>query len=151
MSHLNFKKNYKYFREIEHTADVGLEISGDTLPLLFANAAFGFYHLLFETMEVPAVCVKEIVLQEQTLNDLFVSWLSELNYLLSVNQFVMSEIKVLSVQKSDEIYIFFAELAGNQDISYLREAKIEIKAVTYHQLKIEQSQSGFHTRIFFDI
>jgi len=148
---LNFKKDSTHFREIEHTADIGLEIRGASLPLFFANAAFGFYDLLFGMMEVSTGCVKKIVLREQTLNDLFVSWLSELNYLLNVDHFVMSEIQTLSVKKTDKTYDLFAELSGNQKIAYLTEARFEIKAATYHQLRIEQNQSGFYTRIFFDI
>jgi len=148
---LNFKKNSNYFREIDHTADIGLEINGDTIPFLFANAAFGFYQLLFETNNIPVVHEKEIVLEDHSLNDLFVRWLSELNYLLTVEQFVMSEIQTLSVKKTKNNFELYAKLNGNTDILYQTTARFEIKAVTYHQLKIVKKKSGFQTRIYFDI
>jgi SHS2 domain-containing protein len=148
---VKYIKKLKKFREIEHTADTGLEVSGDTLAQLFANAAFGFYHLLFGHITIRPSHMREIVLEEQMVHDLMVRWLSELNYLLQVDQFVTGEIHSLSVEKINASYNLSAKLAGNQDRKYINKARFEIKAVTYHQLEIEQNKSGYQTRIFFDI
>lgn len=146
-----YKKDLKTFHEIEHTADIGLKIEGSTLPLFFANAAFGFYHLLYESLEVPCVCVQDILLQENALHHLLVAWLSELNYLLNIDHFVTNEIRDLTITERDKKFDLHAILAGDKNITYLTRAKFEIKAVTYHQLKIDRNRSGYRARIFFDI
>ena len=41
-----FTKDTSKFEEIEHTADIGILASGESLPELFANLAFGMLHLI---------------------------------------------------------------------------------------------------------
>ena len=45
MNHLKIMK--KIFNELEHTADIAIEVYGKTLSELFQNALTAFYSILF--------------------------------------------------------------------------------------------------------
>jgi SHS2 domain-containing protein len=146
-----FQKDIGYFKEIEHTADVGLEVRGNTVDHLFANAAFGLYHLLFEGKDFKKVQTKTIQLQAENLSDLMVTWLGELNYILTVEHFVMAAFDTLVIDHDHTPVFLKASLAGQAEIDIKQYLRIEIKAITYHQLDIRETNCGYETRIFFDI
>ncbi len=84
------------FREIDHTADVGLRGEGSTLPALFASLAFGMLHLI-HTDKKPAVrTTVQFTLEDPTLDGLLVLWLSEINYQLTVHHFLPASIPELT-------------------------------------------------------
>ena len=146
-----YKKNPNKFKEIEHTADIGIVCFGNTLAELFGNAAFGMYQLLMEDVEISTSIKKKIQIKERTLPDLLVAWLSELNYLFVVHNFIACVFNKIHVKQNLEHWHLEAVLLGDKNNIYKEYCRTEIKAVTYHQLKIEQSAELFTSRIFFDI
>ena len=139
------------FKEIEHTADVGIQVTGSTLPETFANSAFGMYHILCGKATVEGNLRNYISLRADILSDLLVSWLGEINYLLSINKFKAEKIKNLDIKKRYEQFILEAELVGNEIENYKEFVKAEIKAVTYHQFEIKEIEEGYFAQVIFDI
>jgi SHS2 domain-containing protein len=95
--------------------------------------------------------VKIVKLKEASLTDLLVSWLSELNFLLFVRYFLVKEIKNLDIFEADNQYILKTKLIGNIGLKYKTLIKTEIKAVTYHQLRIEKVEKGYLGQVIFDV
>ena len=146
-----FLKDSKYYREIEHTADIGLQIHGESLIHLFANAAFGFYDLILGEHKNSEQDRKKIQLNAANVNDLMVNWLSELNYLLSVDHFVAASFIDLQIISEESEVRLNAELVGESNSDFKQNLGFEIKAITYHQLNIHETVEGYKTDIFFDI
>lgn len=146
-----YLNNPKKYREIEHTADVGICASGKNLPELFANAAFAMRNILFGYIEIPGNQCRKLKIIEANLPELIVRWLSELNFQLIVKDFIISKIEELKIATKNGRYYLFAQLQGDSSQSYLSHLNYEIKAVTYHRLKIEEVQGEFITQIIFDI
>jgi SHS2 domain-containing protein len=140
----------KYF-ELEHTADVGIHADGNSTSEVFANAAFGMRHIMYGKIKVAEKMQKTIELTESTLPELMVRWLSELNFLLCVENYIFSSIENLSIKKQKTQFYLNAKLQGGDAQAYNKYHNIEIKAVTYHQLKFEKIKSGFFTEVIFDI
>ena len=130
------------FSEIEHTADWELEVWAPTLPALLEQAARGMYELagieLNETMRE----MRKIKLHFVDVESLLVSFLSKLLYFGETQEIGFDSF--LLVIKDDKLK---AVLYG---ASIAKQTK-EIKAVTYHNLKVVQTTEGFRTRIVFDV
>ncbi len=134
-------EKYRFF---SHTADIGLEVFGRTLPELFTNAAEGLYSLLLtEPPHYTETVVQKISLSGSDNETLFVEWLNELIYRAYSDRKYFDKMKI--------------EIRGNKLSAVLSGYnfrccfKHEIKAATYHNLKIEKLIDGFKTKIIFDI
>lgn len=137
------------FKQIEHTADVGLEVEADSLSGLFAGAAQGMLEILFgeERHGVESKALKKIPIElNATIREgLLVKWLEEILFLIeNKNELpVLFDIKELSATK----------LVGEVKTVSMRELlpRLEIKAVTYHNLEIKEKDGRYSVRIIFDV
>ena len=94
--------------------------------------------------------IKNVELKADTIEELLVSFLSEINYFLLTKKWFCTSVFSLSVKHNIEFQLQ-TELKGVNVKDKTIELNEEIKAVTYHQLKIEKIENEFRTRIVFDI
>lgn len=130
------------FSEHEHTADWELEVWAPTLPVLFEQAARGMYALSGIVLNPTPRKVRQLKLGAFDRESLLVGFLQELLYLgetagLGFDQF---DIRIEDLDLG-------AILTGAPILSISK----EIKAVTYHNLKIYESERGLEVRIVFDV
>jgi SHS2 domain-containing protein len=144
-------REHAHFEEIEHTADVGIKSHADSLPELFANIAAGMYHLIFGPLSPKSEKSQSLHLSASSYEDLLVDWLSELNYLLLVHHFVVSTFSKISITDKSSVFFLDTTLWGEDVRKYYKQMKTEIKAVTYHQLHLQQDATGFKAQVIFDI
>ena len=144
-------KDSAKYHEIDHTADIGLEIVGDTPDSLFANAAFGMYYLLYGNLKISENYERFVRLKEATLPDLFVAWLSEINYSLMVKNFIANKIIDMTVKSRKDSHTLEAKLSGDYSRKYEDYMQTEIKAVTYHGLSVKKVKNGYWAHVIFDI
>jgi SHS2 domain-containing protein len=138
-------------KEIEHTADVGIQASGCNEEELFANLAFGMLHLMVEYIEPLTDKILTIRLEEPSVEDLIVSWLSEINYQFQVRSFIPYFIEKLIIREKKNAHFLEARLSGPDKINTSQSVKMEIKAVTYHQLFYRETDDGLTAQVIFDI
>jgi len=132
------------FKEIEHTADRALKIYGSNLQELLLNAAGGMNSLLArQDNECAAQEEKPVELDAVDAESLLVEWLSELAFWAETESLVFHKFDLHSVSPTH----VKATVYGN------RVAQLEnhIKAVTYHNLKIVQTDEGLTATIVFDV
>jgi SHS2 domain-containing protein len=139
------------FKVISHTADVGLQLKAPTLEKLFEDAALGLKYCLVENGDVESKESKDIVLTYHSPEELMVQWLNELNYLATVHSWILNEVKNIKIVSKNSGWSITSTILGENLDFDRHEIAIDIKAVTYHQLKIEQVEGMFTTRLFFDI
>ena len=144
-------KDISKFKEIDHTADIGISACGDSIPELLANLCFGMMHLIAGNIDGGDKVRYSINIEESSLSDLIVSWLSEINYLISVHHFLLSAIEEITIKENDDIFQLSAMLIGGDNRNVESELMIEIKAVTYHQLKCEKKGEEYIAQVIFDI
>jgi SHS2 domain-containing protein len=146
-----YKLDTTKFQEIEHTADIGIEADGEKLEDVFANAAFGMLSIIYHKLPNLGQTRHSIELEEATLPDLLVRWLSEINYMLSVHHILPVYILQLQIKELNQNYHLQAVFDGTDSKQQEKEIHTEIKAVTFHQLKLDRNKQGFTARIIFDI
>ncbi len=130
------------FREIEHTADWELEVWAPSLEELFIQAAKGMSALAGLRLESGPHVERSLLLHAPDSESLLVAFLSELLYITEQTGigFTGFHLEITNHQLS-------AKLSG----APLQSLDKEIKAVTYHQLLVSQSEHGYKTRLVFDV
>lgn len=135
------------YRWFDHTADLGMEVAGDSLEALFANAARGLYELAGAPFETDRPVEEEIRLRGADVPELMVSWLSELLFRLGSRGrwYRTLEIEVHGAALR-------ARASGGLVPEGARRMEREIKAVTRHGLEVEQRADGrWRARLVFDV
>jgi len=135
------------YKTFDHTADLGVEICGPDRNQLFINAGRTLFHLICGTSAIDEKAALQVTAEGSGYEDLMVSWLRELLYLHQVKGYLLS---AFIIHQLDENRLI-ATVTGEQFDARRHELLREIKAVTYHQLKIEQGEEGWTARIVFDI
>ena len=139
------------FREIKHTADIGLDISADTIENLFGFALSGYYKLvLSDDYSYKAVKDFSYTADEEDCENLLISFLSEINFLLMVKYQIIKSVRSIKIDKKDNRYVMVFKSKLTTLTNPGTDIETEIKAVTYHQLKIAEENGIFKTKIFFD-
>jgi SHS2 domain-containing protein len=136
-------KNYSF---LTHTADIGMNVRGKTLKNLFSYAAHAlFAYLKTSTNKNRPFCLS-IKISGVDYESLLVNWLNELNYLSAKKKVYLHSfvIKRLSRKRLEAKTSGFGYRDGNNPSH-------EIKAATYHNLKIRKTKTGFMAQIIFDI
>ncbi len=137
-------KRYEY---IDHTADIGMRAYGDDLKGLFINAAGGMFALITDLKDVLPKKTIKVTLKAPNLEELFLSWLSELLFYFSAKQLLLNSFVIDSVSEQQ----LQARVRGEKLDLKRHKFKTEIKAATYHQLKVEKFQGKYRAEVIFDL
>ena len=86
--------NYKYF---DHTADIGVEVTGQTAKELFVNAAEALFDVMIEnkTSRVAVKRQKKIAIEGADISDLLINFLRELLYLFNGKKFITGSCEII--------------------------------------------------------
>jgi len=137
----------------DHTADLGVIGHGPSL----AEALEGVLQAMFDKMsEVKTVGESErqrISAQREGLDleDMIVDLLSQVLYLFDAEGFLGKRSEVEVLEEENEVAALEASLFGETFDPSRHSVHSHIKAVTYHDLKVWQDQSGWHVKILFDV
>lgn len=137
----------KRYELIDHTADIGLRAYGKDLKQLFANAAYGMFEILADLKNVRAKETQKIEMKAPNIEELFLSWLSELLYQYNSKELIFKE---FLIDKLDERSISAQARGEGLDLKRHR-LKTEIKAVTYHELKVRKVKDIWQAEVIFDV
>ena len=138
------KKNYEF---IEHTADLCIRVKAGNLSALFKNAALAVFEIIATPKKIEKTIRKTLRINQKAdnLEELFVNWLNELLSLSSAKDLIFYDFKI---DQLDEQYLKAQAFAGD-----IKDYKVntEIKAATYHELKIAQIDSGWQAEVILDV
>jgi SHS2 domain-containing protein len=132
---------------IDHTADIGIDVFGDTLQDLFSNAGFALFDIITDLSTVECKVKHSLNIVGVDKEQLLVNWLSELLFLHDVKNLLFKNFCVN--QLSD--YQLNADVSGEVFDEKRHIIKTEVKAVTYHNLSIIQKDQQWKARIIFDL
>jgi len=141
----------KDYELIEHTADIGIRVKGKDLEELFRNAAGAMFDIIAQRKSprhhVTTSPVEKINLKQEAenLEELFINWLNELLSLSATKEKIFCDFKFKRLSERN--------LEAGAYGCAIKDYKInaEIKAATYHQLKIEQTKAGWQAEVIFDV
>lgn len=135
------------FRTLEHTADVGFEAFGSTREEAFANAARALTDLIVDLDTIKSSDEVTLQIHGPDPESVLVNWLSELLYLHDAEGWLFRDFEIQSLGDNS----LSAVARGEKFQRSRHQAKLLVKAITYHQLALEQIPGGWRAQVYVDI
>jgi SHS2 domain-containing protein len=136
-----------FVTHIDHTADLGINVYGSTQADLFSHAALALVGFITDVEKVAERWEKTLAMEGADATDLFINFLREILYLINGEGFLFRSIS-LDITSSGQLQ---ALMKGEYVDHQRHEIKTEIKAVTYHQAFVKQTDGGWQGRVIFDV
>lgn len=137
----------KPYKTFDHTADLGLSVTGRQMGELFANAAVAVFDIITDLGCVETREIRRISVEGDSPEDLLVNFLREILYLYNGEHWLLREIRVARIGDKE----IEAEARGEPLDLRKHEISKEIKAVTYHQARVRKTPGGWEARVIFDV
>lgn len=134
--------NHSGYRELEHTADWELEVWAPDFPILLEQAARGMYALSgVELLEGQRI-TRNLSLTISDHESALVEFLNELIWYGEDERLAFDQFQITILDDC-----LSARLTGAPIVQQMK----EIKAVTFHNLRINLTERGFEVNIVFDV
>ncbi len=143
----SFHKVLKNYEVLEHTADIRLKIKALTLKGLFKQACLAITGVSAEKEKLLYPEKHKIVVTQKAdnLEELFVNWVNELLSLSSAEGLIFEDVKIIRVNEK-----FIDALALGRDARNYK-VNVEIKAATYHELKVGKTGLFWQAEVILDV
>jgi SHS2 domain-containing protein len=131
----------------EHTADLGLRIWAGDRQALFAEAARALFSVLVVDLEaVGHVETRTYTIDGEVDDLLLFDWLNELLYTFETERLLFSRFDVRLINNGLQ-----AACQGERMDRSRHEMDHEVKAITYHELKVEHVAESWMAEVIVDI
>jgi SHS2 domain-containing protein len=137
-------KKYKF---INHTADVGIKVWGESLKSLFENTAYSMFDILTELDKVKVKESLAVEIEGKRTDELLVDWLRNLLYKFNGEGYLLREFNIEEIGKKG----LKAKVRGEKLNLSRHTLRTEIKAVTYHGLEVKKTGQGWEAQVIFDV
>ena len=137
-------KNYEL---LEHTADIGIRVKAFNLMSLFKSAGLAIVGISAEKKKIKYPGKHNIVITQKAdnLEELFVNWLNELLSRSAVEALIFEDIQIKQINEKSVNAIAIGSDIRNYKVN------TEIKAATYHQLKVQRIGPFWQAEVIFDV
>ena len=135
------------YETFEHTADIGLRARAADLDALFAEAAKAFFSVIVENYaDVVAAEEFSVLVGGDQLDDLMYDWLAELLYRFDTEHVLLCQFDVTAGDAG-----LTATVRGEAFDPDRHRLDMEVKAITYHGLKVERDGEGWLAEVIVDL
>jgi SHS2 domain-containing protein len=138
---------YAPFEVLEHPSDVGFRAQGRSPIEVFENSALALFSLSCDLDTIQERETKEIEVTASDRETLLYAWLAEWLALSEAEKLVFRRAVVSELTETRARGTAYGE-------NFVRERHrrgTHIKAVTMHQLKVEQTPEGWVAQVFLDL
>jgi SHS2 domain-containing protein len=135
------------FELLEHPADIGFRARGATLEELFASCACALVSIILDPSAIRPTESISIPGVGGDLESLLVNWLNEVLYYVDGRRLALAEFAVSRVSGTNAECIARGERRDRER----HPSRVNVKAVTYHQLKVQQTSDGWVVDVYVDI
>ena len=135
------------YQTIDHTADIGITVQAHSEEALFKEAARALSELLFGKRPFAATETTTLEIKGSDWPDLMINWLRELLFLWNGENMIPGPVGIRRIEAFKLDATVPVDRTGCTPLDVLN----EIKAVTYHQIQVENDADGWRARIIFDI
>jgi SHS2 domain-containing protein len=130
--------------------DAVIEAYGPTLENAFENAAVALNDTMVDVKSITAKETIALSANGSDLKELLFEWLDKVMLTLLIDRFVMCSFNVIIHQEYDQYHIEASAAGEPLDLQKHR-YKVEIKAVTYHEMSIDQKDGETVVRFILDL
>jgi SHS2 domain-containing protein len=135
------------FETFEHTADLGLRVTAASREELFVEAARGLFSIMVTDLDTVQPVVRRSYTIPGVEDDyLLFDWLNELLYTFESEKLLLSQFDV-------SIASGRLQASASGEVMDLQRHRMEheVKAITYHGLRVEHTDSAWLAEVIVDI
>lgn len=138
------------YRFLDHMTDAIIEAYATTLEEAFQNAALGLIDTMIDLKTVRPKKKIKLIANGHDLYSLLFDWLDKVLLLLVADWIALSQFSI-EIRKDNNGYSIEGTALGEPlDVDRHR-YKVEIKAVTYHEMEIKQEGELVTVRFLVDL
>src|SRR5262245_13099594 len=133
----------------DHTADLGRRVHASDLPDLFQTAAEGLFDVIVANRDhVAETLCERVILRADSPEELLLDWLNELIFRAETGHRLFRRFEVSLDAAGQRLEAILYGESINPDRHILDH---EVKAVTHHAARLEQSNGGWVAELILDI
>lgn len=137
-------KEFEYF---DVTADVGIIARGKSLDELFVNCARAMFNVMVDITKVKPLKEVEVKAAGVSLEELLLDYLTNLLALKDIHGMFFGDFEVRINEKD----LTLTGKARGEESRPEHEVKTEVKAVTYHKMKVEKKNGFWEANFVVDV
>jgi SHS2 domain-containing protein len=132
---------------IDHTADIGIHVTGDTMKNLFADAATAMFGQIVDISRLIGAHKNRIAVTGLDRHDLLINWLRELLSFWTIDAHLVKQVEILHMGETEiKADVFYDSYAPDK-----HDIIKDIKAVTYYGVSVDQTENGWEATVIFDV
>jgi SHS2 domain-containing protein len=133
------------------TADIAFEATGESMEQVFVAAAEATMNVMVEALRsIEPRVEKRIELKNSDPDMLLFDLLQELVYYKDAEQLLL-RVKEIAITERDGAYLLHACAAGEKLDPERHEQRVDVKAVTLHQFRLQKTDGGWIALVILDI
>ena len=138
------------FRYIEHVSDAIVEAYGRTLSEVFANSARALINIVCDLSRIDLN--KKFIIETEGFDQisLLYNWLEKVLLTLLVDNIALANFDI-TIERSRDKYNLFGTCRGEAFSEQKHHYKVEVKAITYHEMKISRRNDMFIVQFLVDL
>ncbi len=135
------------FEILEHPADIGFRAFGESLEEVFANCAQALVSIILDPTDSSPTGDWELNAEASDLESLLVNWLNEVLFYVDTRRVAFCSFTV-----SFHAPFQLKCLASGEPRSPVKHpVRLSVKAVTYHQLHVFQTEQSWIAEVYVDV
>jgi SHS2 domain-containing protein len=134
------------YEVFSHTADTGIVAYGACPREVFENAAYAMFDLMFGIDGREGGVRVRVSVSAPTVEDLLVDWLSVLLFEAETNDLAFCSFEIDRFEEDS-----LTGWAAGFPVADVELSGPPIKAVTYHELTVQKTVTGWSAQVIFDV
>ena len=135
------------YRYLQHTSEVSLRAYGANLAEAMAGAAQALFAVMVDLRGLRQRRWMEVTVESSGVEDLLVEWLNELLFRWETTGVLLRRFEVEEVSETR----VRARCGGEPYDPQRHRLKLEVKAATYHQVRVLQGKEGCTVYVVLDV
>ena len=139
-----------FHKFLDHTADVFFVAKAETLPDLFRECAIAVEETMVNINLIQPKEKTKILGENTKIDSLLFDFLDELLFFKDYKQLVFSKFDLEIKEENGKYHL--SCFAHGEKINFAKhEPKVDVKAITMHEFKVEKVKDGWKARVLIDI
>ena len=132
---------------IDHTADIGIHVTGPDLKNLFITAGEAMFDQIIDRSLLPGRKKKHLLVSGMDRHDLLINWLRELLEIWTIDGGL---VRTIVIAEMNETHIRATAFCDAYDPE-VHEILKDIKAATYSGVSVDPTPGGWEATVIFDV
>lgn len=145
------RKKTDPFEFLDHTGDIRIIARGKNLAEAFENAALAMFETMTYTKNVQNKIDEIVEVQGHDKIALLYNWLEDLLIRFDIGGTLYSRFRIEKIEESKKGFKLKAKIFGESFNRGKHKQKVGVKAITYHQMSINEKKGECLVEFILDI